>query len=101
MNVKTILTIIGAIAVGVIGVLFGRSTKRGRVPGVRANLDTLGDSVGRATTLNNELGEALELSRDSAKEIRDRNRDSEDDHKRATEILRSARERSNQDNGDS
>lgn len=98
MNVKEIIITIGGVALAVLAFILGRGTKRQRVPGVRDNLDTLGDSVGRATAYNNELGEHLDVSARSAGEIADRNRDNVADVSRAKEILRLAKARRDKNN---
>lgn len=97
MNVKKILTIIGAILAAIVGVVIGRGLpQRRRVPGVRGNLDALGESARRSADYNKNLGEQLEISRISAGEIADRNRDNVADVERAKEILRRAKARSDQ-----
>ena len=100
MNVKTILTIIGAIAVGVIGVLFGRSTKRGRVSRVDDDIRTLGESVGRTEDTIEQARRTVGNSRRLAGEIADGNREAKADVKRTKEILEGAKSRSDNLDGD-
>ena len=101
-TLKTILATIGAIFGGILAFLLGRRNSNGRgVPGVGDNLDELGESARRATEYNNDLGEQLDISRDSAREIRDRNRDAKTDSDRFAEILENARRRSSQNHDNS
>jgi len=99
---KKILAIIGAVLATIIGVLIGRGLpNRRRVRGIDSDIHELGESVRRASDINNNLGEQLEVSRRSAGEIADRNRDNVADVDLAKEILRRAKARSSQNDDNS
>ena len=99
---KKILAIIGAVGGVVFAFILGRGLpKRGGVRGVGEHLNTLEESTRRATEYNNNLGEQLDISRDSAREIADRNRDAKTDSDRFAEILENARRRSSQNHDNS
>ena len=100
MNVKTILTIIGAIAVGVIGVLFGRSTKRGRVHRTHDDIREIGESVGRTEDSIDEARRTVGNSRRLVGESLDGNKEAKGLLGRAKEILGGAKSRGDNLDGD-
>ena len=100
-KLKKVLTIIGAVAIGIVGVLLGRSLNRGRVHGVDRDIYELRQSTGRTEAAIRDATDELVESRRLAGEIAIRNRDAKADVKRAKAILARAKKRSNQvdDNG--
>jgi len=99
-TLKTVFATIAAVLAAIGAFLLGRrNTDGGRVQRVDSNLHELRESAERAIDYNNNLGEQLEVSARSAGEIAARNRDNVADVDRAKEILRRAKARSSQDNG--
>lgn len=92
-KLKKVLTIIGAIAIGIVGVLLGRGFNRRGSDRDRADIDTVVESLERSDDATRRIVREVHGSRAIVDDLSDSNEESKADAKRIRDIIRAARER--------